>query len=116
MKNELIIVRYGEIGLKAKETRKRFENTLIKNIKNALQTKQISFKTSREQGRIYVYTDQIDESINVLKKIFGIVSVSPALKTYSNLNDISKHAVSISNEKITDLNNRFYLALKNFFS
>ena len=39
MENELIIIRYGEIGLKAKETRKRFENILIKNIKNVLDSK-----------------------------------------------------------------------------
>jgi len=96
VKFELIIVRYGEIGLKAKETRKRFENTLISNIKNALNIEQIPNKIQRERGRVYVYTDYIDKAIPVLKRVFGIISVSPAAFTESNMIFISKMAVYIS--------------------
>lgn len=96
MKFELIIVRYGEIGLKAKETRKRFENTLITNIKNALNIERIPNKIKREWGRVYVYTDYIDKAIPVLKRVFGITSVSPAAFTESNMIFISKMAVYIS--------------------
>jgi thiamine biosynthesis protein ThiI len=101
VKYELILIRYAELGLKATETRNRFENTLINNIRNALKTKEISFELRRERGRIYVFTNQINKSIDVLQKIFGITSISPAVKTSSKMEAISKVAIDISKEKLT---------------
>ena len=101
MNHELIIVRYGEISLKGKETRKHFESILIKNIKNALKKNDISHKIVKEWGRIYVYTEQIKKSIFVLKKIFGITSISPCMQTLGKMNYISKLSLKISKEKLT---------------
>ena len=109
MNYELIIVRYGEIALKGKETRKRFENILVNNIKNALNSKNISNKIRNEWGRIYIYTTEIKESINVLKKIFGITSVSPATQTKIDFNSISKISRNITEEK---LNNKTSFAIR----
>lgn len=100
MKYELIIVRYGELALKGKQSRKIFENTLIQNIKNALDKQKLSNKILKEWGRIYVYSDQIRECINVLKKIFGITSVSPAIQTKGDMESISKLAVEISKQEL----------------
>ena len=102
MKHELIIVRYSEIALKAKSTRTYFEKTLIKNIKNALNKKQISNNARREYGRIYVHTNQINESTDTLKKIFGIVSISPAVQTKSKLESMSQLSINILKEKLVD--------------
>jgi thiamine biosynthesis protein ThiI len=96
VKFDLVIIRYGEIGLKAKETRKRFENTLIKNIRNVLKNEKIHHEIKRELGRIYVYTDEINETISFLKRIFGITSVSPAVYTKSSIILMSRIAVHIS--------------------
>ena len=101
MKQELIIVRYSEIALKAKATRKYFEKTLIKNIKNALNKKQISNRIKREWGRIYVYTNQINESVDVLKNIFGIISISSAFKTKSDMESMVQCSLSILKDKLT---------------
>jgi len=101
VKNELIIVRIGEIALKAKQTRMRFENILISNINKALVKKNISFKIKREWGRIFVYTNRINKSIEIIKKIFGITSISPAVKTYGDIESISKLAVCISQGNVT---------------
>ena len=97
---ELIIVRYGEIALKGKETRKRFENTLISNIKNALDKANLPNKITKEWGRIYVYTAQISKCIEVLQKIFGVYSVSPACQTSSDMNAVSKLSLEIAKEKL----------------
>jgi len=101
VKYELIIVRYGEIGLKAKETRKRFEQALVNNIKTALNKEHISSRIKREWGRIYVYTNQINESLAILQKIFGITSISPAVQTQSDMNFMSKLAVTFSKEVLS---------------
>ena len=101
MKYEVIIVRYGEIGLKARSTRKRFIKILVNNIKNALNNMQISFKIKNDWDRIYIHTSQIDESLDVLKKIFGISSISPAVQTESRLELISKLAITISKSALS---------------
>jgi len=101
VKYEVIIVRYSEIGLKARATRKRFINILVNNIKNALSNMQLSFKIKNEWDRIYVYASQVDRSLNVLKKVFGISSVSPAVQTGSSLELVSKLAVNISKDALS---------------
>ena len=102
MEYELIIVRYGEIALKGKTTRRHFENRLVSNIKNALNGEQITYRIKKEWGRIYVYTNQINKSMDVLQKIFGIVSMSPAVQTQSNMDSMSNLAVSISKDALTE--------------
>ena len=96
MKYDLILIRYGELALKGEVTRKHFEIALATNIKNALDCNKISFELKRERGRFYLYADKINESIDILKKIFGIYSVSPAIKTQIDMDSISKYAVDIS--------------------
>jgi len=101
VKTEIILVRYGEIALKGKETRKRFENSLVTNMRNALNSKKLSFKIQKERGRIYVYTKQIKETIHVLKKVFGITSMSPVFETETNMDLISDLAVKVSKKFLT---------------
>ena len=100
MNYELIIIRYGEIALKGRETRRRFENALVSNINNAFSKEKLSSKIIKEWGRIYVYTAQINECMNILRKIFGITSISPALQAKSDIESISKLAVDISKKEI----------------
>lgn len=102
MKYELIIVRYGEVALKGKATRKYFETTLIKNIKNALNKIHVTHKIKKEWGRIFVYTNQISESIDILQKIFGITTISPAFQTQSDIASMSKLSVNILKEELTE--------------
>ena len=109
MKYELILVRYGEIALKGKETRNRFENILVNNIRNALNSKKILHKIKKERGRIYVFTDQIQDSIDILQKVFGITSVSPAVKINSDMDVMSKFAVKVAKENNLTERNSFAL-------
>ena len=102
MKHETIIIRYSEIALKAKYTRRLFENVLINNIKNALETKNIIYEIKKQRGRIYIYTKNIKTTLKILQKIFGIKTISPAIKTKSNIDSITKKAVKILKEKIKE--------------
>ncbi len=100
----ILIIRYGEIALKAKYTRKYFENILIKNIKNALKISKINCDISKEYGRIYVKTDNIYGSILVLKKIFGIVSISSSIKIDTDINQISYKIIELFKNKLSKKN------------
>ena len=85
MNYDLIVARYGEVGLKSSKVRSRFERKLVKNIKAA-----IDCDVDRNQGRIYIFPKNFDEAIDNLNRVFGIVSYSPAISTYSNFEDIDK--------------------------
>lgn len=102
MDYNLIIIRYGEIALKGKAVRKRFEDVLISNINKAFKMNNIANKIKKEWGRIYIYVDKVKESIDILRKIFGIISISPAIQTKSDLKSISKLSLKISKDKINE--------------
>lgn len=76
---EVVLVRYGEIGLKGKN-RPAFENRLVESVRRALDGDgQASVR--REYGRIVVdfKGNPIPEwAIDRLQSVFGVVSVSPA--------------------------------------
>ncbi len=66
----LFLVRYSEVFLKSEPVRRRWENTLIRNIKKVLEC-----KVRRERGRIWVLTED-ENAREKLRKVFGIVSFS----------------------------------------
>ncbi len=85
MKHSLIIARYGEVGLKSPRVRSRFEKKLSSNIKASF-----NCEIDINQARIFIFPENFDEALAKLHKIFGIVSFSPAICTYSNFEDIEK--------------------------
>ena len=106
MNYDLIIVRYGEIGLKSLKIRSKFEKKLIKNIKAATDC-----DVDRNQGRIYIFPKDFFDALEKLKMVFGVVSYSPAVSTYSTFEDIdkvlSKYTKTLINDGILDENTKF---------
>ncbi|OQD59689.1 thiamine biosynthesis protein ThiI [Methanobrevibacter arboriphilus JCM 13429 = DSM 1125] len=96
MEYSLIIARYGELGLKSPKVRGRFERKLSSNIKAAF-----NCEIDINQARIFIFPENFDEALSKLHKIFGIVSFSPAISTYSNFDDIEK-TVSKYLDKLID--------------
>lgn len=95
----LLLVRYGEIGLKGKNIR-TFEKRLSKNIKHALEHFS-DIKVIDRHGRIYVEYDMRFQSevIQAVKVVFGIVSVSPATRVALDLSEIKTAAVALVSEQ-----------------
>jgi len=102
---EVILVRYGEIVLKGLN-RRVFEDKLVRNIKKALRNER--YKIWRSQARIYIEPFEgedlnIEQMIQKIIKVFGIVSVSPAYKINSDMESIyaavEKCASEISGSK-----------------
>lgn len=96
----LILVRYGEIGLKSRSVRRRFEKKLISNIEDAFLRNKIECSVTSEWGRIYVYTENLDKGVSILKNIFGVTSLSPVVETSSELDDICKTSADYSKKII----------------
>ena len=106
MNHNLIIARYGEIGLKSPKIRSRFEKKLVKNIKATFDC-----KVDRNQGRIYIFPNDFDEGIEKLNRVFGIVSYSPAISTHSTYEEIdetlSRYTQDLICEGLIDENTKF---------
>jgi len=93
----MIIVRYGEIGLKGKNRRK-FEKLLAKNIETKLKRYGYSSHTKIYRGRIFVYASH--EAARIIAKCPGVVSVSPAKEVpYSEIFDYLQSALVDFNPK-----------------
>jgi thiamine biosynthesis protein ThiI len=100
VKPNLIIIRYSEIGLKAKFTRKIFENILRNNINDILKKENIIFNIYKTRGRFFIYTKEIKKTIKILKKIFGIKSISPCFQTNNNIDSMKKFVIKVIKDKI----------------
>ena len=96
-----VIVRYGEIGTKSPKTRRWFESVLTNNIKEALLSEGIEYKkVFASHGRILVKTNKVKESIESLKRVFGIVSLSSAAEVDAELEKIYKTSLKLFRRKI----------------
>jgi thiamine biosynthesis protein ThiI len=115
-----VIIRYGEIGIKGRN-RILFEKQLLNNVREMLFYDKIKFKKIyREQNRIIIdfedakeknlkneefnnqnknMENEILKSLDSLKKIFGITSFSPALKTDLDIENIKRNALLFYNYK-----------------
>lgn len=76
------LIKYGEIGIKGKN-RYLFEDALIRQIEFALKNVDGTFEVTKESGRIYVDTVgeyDYDETLEALKRVFGIVGIAPMVQ------------------------------------
>ena len=92
---EVILVRYGEITLKDRWTRNNWERILAGNIAFDLRGAGLDYGIRREEGRIFVQTTDPRAS-EIISRIFGVVSCSPAKTVRPDLNEIALAAVQIA--------------------
>ena len=111
MKPDLIIARYGEVGLKSNRVRRRFENRLINNIKAS-----IDAEVKVYQARIFIFPKDFDDAIEKLERIFGIVSYSPAVSTKPTFEDVERdlatYAEKLHDEGLLDENTKFAISCR----
>jgi len=100
----LILIRYsGEIWLKSMKVRIRMIKNLINNIKKHLNRYDILFhkyQLSEDSSRIFFFfkNQDISNAIKVLKDIFGIYSISPALRTSNELKNIVERTIEVGKD------------------
>ena len=88
---ELILVKYApEIFLKGLN-RSKFEKKLRDNIGKKLEGIKIEF--IHDSGRYFIQTDQVEESVKRISKVFGISEVCVVEKIESDLNTINDAAL-----------------------
>lgn len=100
---EIILIKNGEIALKGLN-RNKFEDKLIKNIKNKL-TSIGNFKYSKAQSTIYIepLTESIDLTLTMtkLKQIFGIAGICRTYGCNKDIEEIKRTSVEYFKKEIT---------------
>lgn len=100
---EIVLVKYGEIILKGLN-RPVFENILLKNIRNALKSLG-EIEVTRAQAAIYIDPPEsvdIDDVIERLKKVFGILSITRAGVVEKDIEAIKRAAVEYCGDDVTE--------------
>lgn len=92
---DTILVRLGELALKGKN-RNQFESRLIHNIEARLHPFP-NVKIHKTFGRIYIDLNgsDIEAIIDRLKRVFGVVSFSPAIRVEQNLDKMKEAALQV---------------------
>lgn len=91
----LILLRYGEIGLKG-QNRVYFCRKLRRNVRECLKTNDLAGRVWQEGQRLYLETDRPQEAIAAVQQVFGIVSLSPVVEVAADLEAIAQEAVAVA--------------------
>lgn len=97
--DKVLSVSVGEIALKGLN-RRYFEDKLISQIKRCLYNMPFQ-KVYKEQGKIYIEAseDNFKQIIDRVKKVFGIVYISPCIRVEKNIEELKKAVVEIMKYK-----------------
>lgn len=98
MNYDMILLRYGELAIKGKN-RGRFEKAAYQHVKFVLAPFPQA-KIIRVYGRMYVELngEPIEEVVGALRRVFGIVSLSPVKRAPSELEPIVETALQLMAE------------------
>ncbi len=91
----LILLRYGELALKGKN-RYAFVRQLRRNVRDCLKKNGLSGEVTSSGQRIYVRTDQVEEALVPLSRVFGLVSLSPVSDVPRDIASISQEAARLA--------------------
>ncbi|MGG3509810.1 tRNA uracil 4-sulfurtransferase ThiI [Paenibacillus lautus] len=99
MTYDKLLLRFGEFTLKGKN-RNRFERSVLNHIRSVLKPFP-GAKIVKEYGRLYVELngESPEALIQVLKKVFGLVSISPVRVCPSELDRIIETAIDFVGQK-----------------
>lgn len=89
----LILLRYGELFVKGKN-RHQFLNRLRRNIRACLRQHQLPGELRTVGQRLYLHTERVEEALEPLSRVFGLVSLSPARQARHDLDAITEAAIA----------------------
>lgn len=88
----LILLRYGELALKGRN-RVAFVRQLRRNIRVCLKAHGIAGEVVSQGQRLYVRTERVEEALEPLSRVFGLVSLSPVAEAARDIGAIVAECV-----------------------
>ncbi|MCI4353505.1 MAG: THUMP domain-containing protein [Thermoplasmata archaeon] len=96
-----LLVRYGELALKSPPVRREFERTLQRNIMDQFLHAGSSCRLRADHGHLYVETDDSSEALRLVRRVFGVTSVSPVEEVPTELEGIRSRVISWAEPLLT---------------
>lgn len=88
------LLRWGEIGLKSGPVRREMKRRLKRNINRLFSREEGSCSFVEQGGRLFLETD-FPAALDLLRRVFGLVSFSPVEETSADLAEIVEVAMMV---------------------
>ena len=112
---QAFLIKYAEIGIKGKN-RYLFEDALIARMGEALKKVEGDFQITKEQGRIYVLSEDAfdpEEVLEALKRVFGIAAICPVVVTEdTGYEQLSREVVAYMDQLYPDKTKTFKVSAR----
>ena len=89
----VLLVRFGEIALKSRYVRRQLRDRLVANIQDLFAMEGVECVTEADEARVYVHVDDPARARSILMRVFGVVSISPAVEGHGDLETMKRLAV-----------------------
>ena len=96
----LVLVRYGELALKSPPVRREFERRLRHNILDQFVAAGIACRLRADHGHLYVEADAAEPAVAILKRVFGITSVSVVIEVPTERATIRDQLLALAEPKL----------------
>lgn len=90
----VLLVRYGELSLKSRYVRRQLEDRLVTNVQEMFAANRTECIVKVARGRLFVHADDEVAALRLVRRVFGIVSVSAAKEVPSDLDTLTKEVVA----------------------
>ncbi len=91
----LVLLRYGEIALKG-QNRIYFYRKLRHNVRQCLKANGIEAQVWQEGQRLYLETADVEAAVGAVRRVFGVVSLSPVQVVDEELGAIAEAALEMA--------------------
>ncbi len=96
----LVLVRYGELALKSPPVRREFEQRLRRNIVDQFVSAGVDCRLRSDYGHIYVESEAAGPSVAILRRVFGITSLSVVEEVPTSLEAIRDRLLALADPKL----------------
>jgi thiamine biosynthesis protein ThiI len=96
----LLLVRYGELALKSPPVRREFESTLRRNILDQFVREGVPAHLRSDRGHLYVETDDGARGCRLVRRVFGVTSVSPVEEVPSDIAVIRSRLLELAGPRL----------------
>jgi len=95
-----VLVRYGELALKSAPVRREFESALRRNILDLFVAEGLPARLRSDRGHLYVEADDPARAARVLRRVFGVTSVSAVYECASDRASIRERLLTLADPRL----------------
>ncbi|MGI0149282.1 MAG: THUMP domain-containing protein [Thermoplasmata archaeon] len=97
----VFLVRFGELALKSPFVRRQLRDRLVANIQDLFAAEGVECITEADEARVYVHANDLVKAREILGRVFGVVSFSPAAEVHADVDSLRKAVLSEAARSLT---------------